>query len=73
MKTTEPTEINPNWTNWFEFIMGNPFKRMPTQIFFRKFGFGISLFGGWRFAWVKFSWNHEEDCWSASITAHSKK
>ena len=46
--------------NYFSIIWtGNPFKGNPIQFYFRKFGFGISLFGAKKLAIIKFVKNKE--------------
>ena len=57
----------------FRVYFGNPFKRKPTNIFFDSLGFGLSFFGGWRFAFIKSWYNVEYNCISAKIVWHTKK
>lgn len=38
---------------WVSIHIGNPLKRIPTQINFPILGIGFSLFGGWRFCLLR--------------------
>ena len=38
---------------WIQIHIGNPFKRKPTQINFPRLAIGFSLFGGWKFCFMR--------------------
>ena len=52
---------------------GNPFKIMPTNIFFDRLNFGLSFYGGWKFAFIKTWYNQEFKCRSAAVVWHTKR